>query len=369
MSYNKRRRSSIGTNSFYGTAARLAYNYMNSGTQTQTMVKQNNAANSNQHTAVGSTSCVVTLNAKKPQHLKGQLRIYDGRSKLLKNRAGLQERMILNVIGSKSAWLNVTPAGSVTDDTMGNYPLMSIDPNANNSGSPLITASQADANQQQAMVLSNVQLTYDMTNTSTTANYVWLYFLSPKIATSKSPITDWGEATADVDYGAAAPAFPTGGNTDMAAASISTNQVGIRPDQFRLFTRKWNILKVKKVELASGASEKVQVQIRTNYIARRDVLEDTDDIYLPKKTVICMAIQHGSVCVDTTLNASGVATYSESQTAICSQLKYLLHPAKSKGNKLDFAVGASRIPIDAASTAQKIVDTKDAIVSVLGASN
>lgn len=124
----------------------------------------------------------------------------------------------------------------------------------------------------------------------------------------------------------------------------------------------------EKLELASGASEKVQVQIRTNYIARRDVLENNDENFLPKKTVICMAIQHGSVCVDTSLNATGTATYSESQTAICSQLKYLLHPAKSKGNKLDFSVGASRIPIDAPASNQKIVDTKDSIANVQGAS-
>jgi len=366
---NKRRRTSASSTMFYGTAARLANAYMNSGTQTKTLVKQGNSANSNQHTAVGSTATLVTVNSKKPQHLKGQLRIYDGRSKLIKNRAGLQEVKILNVIGSKLAWLNQTPFDAVTDDTMGNYPLMSIDPNSNNSGSQLITASQADANQQQAMVLSNVHVTYDMTNTSTTGNYVWMYFVTPKIATSKSPISDWIEAAADVDYGAAGGVFPTGGETDMAAGRISELQVGVRPDQFRMFTRKWKILRVKKIELGSGASEKVQVQIRTNYIARRDVLEDTDDKYLPNKTVICMAIQHGSVCVDTTLNASGVATYSESQTAVCSQLKYLLHPAKSKGNKLDFAVGASRIPIDASSSNQLIVDTKDAIVSVLGASN
>ena len=138
MSYNKRRRSSISSNTFYGTAARFANAYMNSGTQTKTLVKQGNSAMSNQHTAVGSTATVVTVNKKIPSHLKGQLRIYDGRSKLIKNRAGLQEVMILNVIGSKLAWLNQTPSGAVTDDTMGNYPLMSIDPNANNTGSPRI---------------------------------------------------------------------------------------------------------------------------------------------------------------------------------------------------------------------------------------
>lgn len=325
---------------------------------TQTKSQTNRSLASNQHTGVASTAITVVVNKKKPNHLAGQLRLFDGRSKIIKNRAGLQEVRIMNVIGAKPAWLTSTPANAVTDDDLSNYPMMAIDPNANNTGSTLITSSSSDSNNQQALLLSNVHITFDMTNTSTSGNYIWLYFITPKIDTDDSPITDWGESTQEIDFGAPAPVFPTPGLTDMAAASISTNQVGIRPEQFRLWNKKWRVLRVKKVELASGACEKVQVQLKPNYIGRADVMAERLK-YMANKTVFVMALQHGTVCVDTSLDVSGVATYSESQTAVCSQLKYLLHPVKAKASKLDFAVGCSRIPIDATLLNQKLIDTED----------
>lgn len=372
MYSNKRRRSSVSSKNFYGSAARIAtryaYKYLSSGTQTKQNRDFNHMA-SNQHTSVGSTGLTVVLNKKKPRHKGGDLRFYDGRSALVKNEAGVQIVRQLNVIGSRSQWLSEVPAISVTDDDLGPQPLIFLNPNVNNTGGPLITTSETDAVRMESLTLSNVGLTYDMSNTSTTGNFIYLYFVTPKVDTDIGPDVDWANAQLDIDYGKGASAFPTPGTSIMAPGFATTAQVGMKPTQFKLWNRKWRTLKVKKVELGSGASEKLSVQIKMNYIGHRNKLEASTEKYLANKTVIVFAVQHGSVCVDTTADPSGIATYSSSQTAVCSQIKYLLHPAYAKTDRLDYAVAQSRIPTNTLVANQRIVDTKDAIVSVQGASN
>ncbi len=370
---SKRRRTSVSSKSFYGSAARLAtryaYRYLTSGTQT----KQNNDFNhmvSNQHTSVGSTNLTVVLNKRKPRHKKGEIRYFDGRSKLVKNDAGAQTSEILNVIGSNSQWMSGVNEASVGDDDLGPQPLIYMNPDTYNSGGLIIPPQGfGDANQLDGLCLSNVGLTYDMTNTSTTGNFLYLYFVTPKQDTSQSPLDAWYESMADVDYGKAGATFPAPGNSVMAPASLNALQVGLKPTLFTLFNRKWRTLKVKKVELGSGASEKISVQIKTNYSVYHDLMASTDEKYIANKTVIVFAVQHGSVCVDTTTDNSGIATYSSSQTALCSQVKYLLHPAQSRANKFDYAIGASRIPYQTAASNQRIIDTKDQVAIVQGASS
>ena len=367
---NKRRRTSASAASFYGTAQRLAnaYRYYSQGTQTQ-LSNENNHMQSNNHTSVGSTNMTVVVNKRTPRHKKGDLRYFDGRSKLIKNTSGFQSAEILNVIGANSAWMTAVAENIVTDDDLGPQPLIYLNPDCFNAGGSFIpTQGYGDSNQMEGLCLSNVSVSYDMTNTSTTGNYIYLYFLTPRQDTSDNPIVSWVEAMADVDYGKAAAEFPSAGSTIMAPASMTTAQVGIRPNLFTLFNRKWKTLKVRKVELGSGASEKISVQLKTNYTVYHDLMASTNEKYLANKTVVVMAIQHGSVCVDVSANETGAATYSSSQTAICSQLKYLLHPAQSRGNKFDYAIGASRIPTGAAAINQKIVNTEDAVVSVQGVS-
>lgn len=365
----KRRRAS---GSWYHTAARVAtayaYNYANTRTQT----KQNRDFNhmiSNQHTSVGSTNLTVVVNKKTPRHKKSELRYFDGRSKLMKNLAGGQTANILNVIGSQSQWMTAVNEGVVTDDDLGPQPLMYLNPDTYNSGGLIIPAQGfGDANQLDGLCLSNVSLTYDMSNTSNTGNFIYLYFVTPKQDTSQSPLDSWNEAMNDVDYGKPAPSFPGPGQNSMAPASLDRFQVGLKPTLFRLFNRKWRTIKVKKVELGAGASEKISVRIKTNYSAFHDIMANTDEKYLANKTVIVFGVQHGSVCVDNTTTGIDLATYSSSQTAICSQVKYLLHPAQARANKFDYAIGASRIPAFTASENQRIVDTKDVVQQVVGAS-
>lgn len=367
MSY-KRRRTSAPTRSFYGSAARLAtnyaYKYLTSGTQT----KQNRDFNhmvSNQHTSIGSTNLTVVVNKRKPRHKKGEIRYFDGRSKLVKNFCGGQNVAILNVIGSNSQWMTGVSEGVVTDDDLGPQPLIYMNPDTYNTGGVIIPPQGfGDANQLDGLCLSNVGLTYDMTNTSTTGNFIYLYFVTPRQDTSQSPIVAWSEAMNDVDYGKSEAVFPPAGTDVMAPASLNNFHVGLKPTLFRLFNRKWRTLKVRKVELGSGASEKISVQIKTNYSVYHDLMASTDEKYLANKTVIVMAVQHGSVVVDTTSDPAGLATYSSSQTAICSQVKYLMHPAQSRSNKFDYAIGACRIPSNATEANQRMVDTKDAIASV-----
>ncbi len=369
----KRRRTSAPSSSFYGSAARLAtnyaYKYLTSGTQT----KQNrdyNHMSSNQHTSVGSTNLTVVLNKRKPRHKKGDIRYFDGRSKLIKNSAGGQTAVIMNVIGSNGQWMTGVSENAVTDDDLGPQPLMYMNPDTYNTGGVVIPPQgYGDSNQLDGLCLSNVALTYDMTNTSTTGNFLYLYFVTPRQDTSQSPVQAWGEAMDDVDYGKPAAVYPTPGTDVMAPASLNTLQVGVKPTLFTLFNRKWRTLKVRKVELGSGASEKISVQIKTNYSVFHDLMASTDEKYIANKTVIVFGVQHGSVCVDTTSDTSGLATYSSSQTAVCSQVKYLMHPAQSRADKFDYAIGASRIPYLTALANQKIVDTKDAVASVQGASN
>lgn len=365
----KRRRAS---GSWYRSAARVAsayaYNYGNSRTQT----KQNRDFNhmiSNQHTSVGSTNLTVVVNKKTPRHKKSEIRYFDGRSKLMKNLAGGQTADILNVIGSNGQWMTAVSENAVTDDDLGPHPLMYLNPDTYNSGGLLIPPQGfGDSNQLDGLCLSNVSLTYDMSNTSNTGNFIYLYFVTPKQDTSQSPIESWSEAMADIDYGKAAPSFPAPGQNSMAPASLDLFQVGLKPNLFRLFNRKWRTLKVKKVELGAGASEKISVRIKTNYSAFHDIMANTDEKYLANKTVIVFGVQHGSVCVDTTTDTFGLATYSSSQTALCSQVKYLLHPAQARANKFDYAIGASRIPAFTTAEKQQIVDTKDLVQSVVGAS-
>jgi len=336
--------------------------YRNAGSRTRTSNTRNDdALTSNQHTSVGSTNMTVTLYKKKPRHLPGQLRFFDARSKLITNGSGFQGAVILNVVGSKSQWLDVVPTAAVQDADLGPVPLIYQNPDQYNSGSAGIVANDADSIRQEAMLLSHVTIQYDMTNTCTTPNFVYFYVVTPKDDNDNDPLVDWNNAMLDVDFSAATAIYPPAGNTEMDPASVGRNQVGVKPNQFKLWNQKWRVLGVKKVELGSGASEKLSIQVKANYIARRSFMETTSKRYMKNKSVVVFAVQHGTVCVDNTLTPANTATYSTSSTAFCSQVRYLMHPVKVKEAKLDHAIGQQRISTGAIPGNQLVIDTTDSV--------
>lgn len=353
----------------FGTAMNYATKYANSYTQTKQRKKsQNNMSNA--HTSVASARFSLTLNAKTYKGTKGQIKYNDSRAVLIDNSAGIQLARTLNVIGARNAWLfPAANPGLPSEFELGGIPLGYLGPNTNNSGGTYITASDPDSVTQQCLILKHVSLTYDFTNSTNTPNFITLYFVTPKFDTDRGPIDTWDDGYLEEDFGIGAGAinFPAAGLTGSTTSRSFNIQVGQTPMMTALFRKEWRILKKHKMELGAGSTEKLNVGITMNVKGDTQWLQKQTETYMANKTVVVFAVQHGAVVLDKTQVLTPIPTYSSSETGVCSQIRYSLCTQAQQKGRLNLQVGANHIPANTVPTNQFLMDTKDAVATVLEA--
>lgn len=217
-------------------------------------------------------------------------------------------------------------------------------------------ASQTPANDK--LFVKEVVVNMMITNMSTCATVIELFFVETKRDTTSEPLTCWSAASATEGLGNIAHVSPAAGIYGVGAtvgSEVITDWKN-KPNHFKNFTTFYKVKKVKKILLATSASHELTVKIAVNKLVKREQLVTNGNDMIARLSLDCLAVQYGQGVDDAT--TTSVPTIGQSKVAYVSRLNF--HCSVVKGGAfIDDNVISQQIPFAAALVNQKDISSTD----------
>lgn len=251
------------------------------------------------HSGVSRTHITCVLNPKPVKGAKGGNMVYSQSHQFRTiSSAGIQNSNDLSTIGGSSQWTVSTGTGYVSNQSFLQY--FDINPNEKTSGSGLYGFVQPLDDR---LALTHSEIELQVGNLSNLAAFADIYFLKCKKDSAKGPTDCW-------TYGYAADAIGIAAPVVLTVAGATTGQggygrfdiVGAKPTDVKMFNEYWKIVKVRALNLAGGACEKINVKVVHNYLGVRERLTQaaaSTQVWV-KGCFVAMVVQHGATVMDKT---------------------------------------------------------------------
>lgn len=285
-------------------------------------------------------------------------RLYEGRSIILSNGAGVQGCFEFYNTGTGLQWLNASnPPGPAQSE----YAYFDINPYDKITGSGIFTNNTFLSNDR--LLLKYEAVMMDFSNVSTSATQVRLYAFKCKKYTSLGPLNYWNQDL--IDMGEQGPGAAT-----VPAAGLITNTPGYMNYQFPYMAPKgcktlsefYHLQGVNEFNLNAGGHEKLRVDIVHNMLGIKEAYNKAGTIFVPGSTVFVL-VQLGVPVVDVTTGGGPLATFSSNETAVTMTARKAFQPIKNNAGRAKPYVGWDTIPAGATLANQKLVNVVDAVVS------
>jgi len=276
---------------------------------------------------------------------------------VLENTAGYQKATTICGTNTKNQWLESTGSGYV--NTFQNYTrLFDMNPYQFTTGSNYLTAQGATiANDR--MYCKTVDLNVEFTNFSNIAGYVTLYYCTPKRLLDEYPETSWSSGLVVEGLGKSTHADVGAGTTVGTTGGATWQDVGQKPSQSDLFRNDWIVHQEKTFYMASGATINHSTHVVVNKLFKQEVLArdaDTINCYIPKASVVVMAVLRGQVVNDTTVEESNITKYGSLNVDFNSTNKYKLGYVEGNAARLTGNIVATQVPINAAESNMELIN-------------
>lgn len=217
---------------------------------------------------------------------------------------------------SESAWFDLNPSEATT-------------------GSAVFAAAATPLND--VMYIKSVTMNVEFTNFGAVAAYIDVYLCTPKVVSINHAIDDWNLGYQYDALGQSALVPPVPGASTGTSGYGNAFYPTARPRESIVFSKMWKICAVKTINLASAASEVVNLDIKIGRTVRRDYLLNlpSGSMYVPNLSYCAFAVVRGSLVQDNTSGAgSNVVTYGEVKWGYINNMSVRLAPVVGTGGRV-----------------------------------
>jgi len=255
-----------------------------------------------------------------------------------------------------------------------------LNPDGDNLSAPALTAPVYVADQK--LCLRTVDLTIRVSNFSTIAAEVDLFFFKCVQDCDFPPDQMWDRLTATGNFGAGSISQPAGGTATGGNFGFPTkSQIGYSPLENRDFKKFWKPLKIHHINLGSAAEEKIHFSVLQNQtldLARfiglnKAYTTDTatwtianTTVKYPKGSTAVMMVSRGALVKDTTDVSQNLCTFGGVEIGYAVTKITRFSPVKNPSRKTQPIYGNSYVPLTSGPEQKQvnIVDQVMAVVSV-----
>lgn len=302
------------------------------------------------HTTTDGTRSVkftVILKNKMPKHDSGNWNYSQTHSFLSTGPSGTQAVSDAFSVGNIDQFIASTGAGYSTFQNF--TAIQQLNPYLTNTGSVYLTP--------QTTPLTDRFLVKNITMKTTFASYAdidqtgWIYYLTPRVHCTSTPLTAWTNTGGQLSAGRAAMTFPPAGSTVGTSGSTLPTYPYETPIRSSTFHKLWKILKVVKVQLASGSHQIINATFRINKIFKND--HTATDLaegsrYMPGLTIFVMPVWLGQVVLDRTVAGTPIPTWGITRVGCITVNEYTCSSVSGNAGRLSLAIETSNIPTNAA---------------------
>jgi len=334
-----------------------------------------------QHSAIGGQRLTLVVHPKPlrgkslgTMHYTQQFRGLIGNSQFLYDATGPQiaglQAVTTDVFMVNTISQFLASTGNGYESGQAFYELFSMNPNQNTTGGVLFPPVTDPANDR--IAIKNVNIDMQLTNFTSAAVTVDLYFLQAKVHTTETPTEVWRSLLVREQMGTSdigIPVASTGTRNDDAGAMIP-EYFGASPEQVPAWSKFFKIMKKRVIQLAGGATQKVGVTVVVNHVfAKEEISELNIDAVeiMAKETVICMAIARGQVINDKTVTADLVTSFPTTapvEVGLVGTMRWNLCGVKDSANRFTINQAAQNITAPTLGGTQ-MIDTEDAEINVI----
>lgn len=350
---------------YVGGKIASAFGYKGSESQTETKTKKKNMEATEEKGGVQNTYVTIVMGKKVPKKVvRGtKFQYLDGRSRSVTGSVGRQDATTLFAFGTVQQFY--TGAATATDPTMveSGVKLMDLNPNRITSTSGLFPTAQAPTSDN--IFWKSLVLEMDLMNMTNVPAFVDLYFCTPKdnLESTETPTTVWAGSLAVDGLGIANEGAPGAASTSAAAGALLNTHIGAKPTNSRGFNKQWKVLKVKKITLASSASERVVVNVKVNKMVYLEKIRTTDATFAANTTVVVFAVTRGGVIADTT-DAYVGPTYSRTRVGFLCNGRYTFNPVYGSAARINTIAAQQLYPCGTATANQSTINADDAVEAI-----
>lgn len=312
-----------------------------------------------------SVKFTVVMKRKVPKHDKGQWNYSQTHQTIQTAVAGRQSVQDLFSMGNIDQFTAST--GSAYSVFQNHTAIQQLNPYLSTSGSVFLPPT--------ATPLTDRFLVKNYTMKTTFASFAdadqtgWIYYLTPRVHVTSTPLTAWQNAALQMGAGKAAYTQPAAGTITGGSAGPTRPEYPYEtPLRNSSFSSQWKILKVVKVQLAAGGHQIINATFKVNKIWRQDMVSTNlieGSRYMPGLTVFVMPVWLGEVVMDTTTMATPIPTYSTTKVGVITVNEYTCSSVHGNAGRLSGAFDAINIPGAAAVTnQQQILEDTGAVDAV-----
>lgn len=316
------------------------------------------------HTTTDGTRSVkftVVLKNKMPKHDSGNWNYSQTHSFLSTGPSGTQAVSDAFCVGNIDQFVASTGAGYTVFQNF--TAIQQLNPYLTNTGSVYLTP--------QTIPLTDRFLVKNITMKTTFASYAdidqtgWIYYLTPRVHCTSTPLTAWTNTGGQLSAGRAAMTFPPAGSTVGTSGSTLPTYPYETPIRSSTFHKLWKILKVVKVQLASGSHQIINATFRVNKIYKHD--HSATDLtegsrYMPGMTIFVMPVWLGQVVLDRTVAITPIPTWGITRVGCITVNEYTCSSVSGNAGRLSLAIETTNIPTNAtAANLQQINEDTGAV--------
>lgn len=333
------------------------FNFGNSYTETKTKKKKKKPMQDELRSAQNSYVNIV-MGRKVPKKVNRgtSLKFLEGRTTTAYTQAGQQSPQDLFFYGTYNQFIGGTSTPNAPAVFEATNPYFSLDINRTTTGSDWAAANAEPLGDN--IFWKTLQMEIDVGSFSACPIYLDLYILTPKkdLESGEGPAETFVASLANAGQGITNEADAAAGAVSAAPGAITATHVGVKPNSTKLFNQNYRILKVKKVTLAAGAQERVNISVKMNKVCKQDAM-DASCRYIKGQTICVMSVIRGGLVFDKT--TAQVATFGNVEAGVVCNAKLHFHPINGTAARINTAFGQRLYPVGATNANQKFLANDD----------
>lgn len=196
--------------------------------------------------------------------------------------------------------------------------------------------------------LKSIDIEIELANGSNRAVLVDLYYVTPRLNTSRHVSDDMQQGLANTGYGVGLMPLPAPGTTAGGAGGRAPySYPGELPFHQKFVRQNWKLLKKVSLTLQVGVNEVLKQHVVYNKVIEPDILiYDGTDAYLKNTTIHVFCIQRGVVGFDKTTAGTLLCTYSGSTIGFVIKKTYKMCGVYGNAGRLDVNFAEQSIPFN-----------------------
>lgn len=318
------------------------------------------------HSGLATETVRIKLHPKmkipKKMRAVGRWRYQQDNKLTLTGNAGIQSAALLALPLNVNKFLTSTGGGyNVFQNCVA---LEQMNPSVGVLGS---TALAATATPNGDMIgVKKVLLELELSSWTAAGIYLDIYVCVAKKAGAKDPVNVWNTGYANNAFGTSAAGIPGAGLSAGTLGYPTASFAHTRPSETRTFNDFWKILKVKSIALTGNSTERYNIDITVNRVAKFvDIRQYSADgiQYMPNMSYAVFAVSRGAIVEDITLG-SNFATYAQHRYGCIVQEKYVLCGLIGDTTRYDSNLLYSNVSANATLANQKLLNETDIPVTL-----